>query len=163
MSEIIIREIVANDNIAIAKLIRDVLIELGAPKVGTAYEDTSLDELFHLYNSMEKAVYFILEIDSVISGGVGISNLNGFDGEICELQKMYISPNARNKGLGAKMINTCFLAAKKMGYKKCYLETLPYMKSAIRLYENSGFKSLNAPLGNTGHYSCTEWMLKDLQ
>ncbi len=162
MSEIIIREIAPNDNKAIAKLIRAVLIELGAPKVGTAYEDTSLDELYSLYNSKKNAIYFIIEIDGVVSGGAGIYELEGFNREICELQKMYLSPNARNKGLGVKMINRCLLEAKRMGYEKCYLETLPYMKSAVKLYQKSGFKALDSPLGNTGHYSCTEWMIKEL-
>jgi putative acetyltransferase len=54
------------------------------------------------------------------------------------------------------------LEAKKMGFKNCYLETLPYMKSAVKLYKKTGFVALDAPLGNTGHYSCTEWMIKEL-
>ena len=61
MSEIIIREIAPNDNKVIAKLIRDVLVELGAPKVGTAYEDTSLDVLSEEYQK-QNAQYFVLEI-----------------------------------------------------------------------------------------------------
>jgi len=161
MSEIIIREIEVHDNRAIAKLIRNVLIELGAPKVGTAYEDKSLDVLSSVYNN-EKAVYFVIEIGGNIVGGAGISQLENTTENICELQKMYFSPEARGKGLGAKMMQQCLTAAKKLGYEKCYLETLPYMKSAVRLYERTGFKVLSAPLGGTGHYSCTEWMIKEL-
>lgn len=42
----IIREIQSKDNQQIKKVIRDVLIEFGVPKVGTAYEDKALDDMF---------------------------------------------------------------------------------------------------------------------
>jgi len=161
MPEIIIREIEVHDNNAVAKLIRDVLESLGAPKVGTAYEDSSLDVLYSVYDK-EKAVYFVLEIDGNVVGGAGISQLENTKDNICELQKMYFYPVARSKGLGVKMMQKCLTAAKNLGYEKCYLETLPYMKAAVRLYEKTGFETLKAPLGKTGHYSCTEWMIKEL-
>lgn len=161
MSEIIIREIETRDNKAIALLIREVLVELGAPKVGTAYEDKSLDILSKVYDK-DRAVYFVIEVDGVLVGGAGISQLENTKDNICELQKMYLLPQARGKGLGVKMIMQCIEAAKELRYEKCYLETLPYMKSAVKLYKKMGFKVLDAPLGNTGHYSCSEWMLKEL-
>ena len=161
MSEIIIREIEARDNVAIANLIREVLLELGAPKVGTAYEDKSLDKLSEVYSN-PKAIYFVIEIGGKVVGGAGIYQLENTTDNICELQKMYFLPEARGKGLGARMINKCIETGKGFGYEKCYLETLPYMKSAVKLYEKTGFKALDKPLGNTGHYSCSEWMIKEL-
>ena len=41
-----IRAIENKDNTALAVAIRKVLIELGVPKVGTAYEDEELDAMF---------------------------------------------------------------------------------------------------------------------
>ena len=41
-----IREIKRKDNEEIARVIRSVLVEYGVPKVGTAYEDKSLDCMF---------------------------------------------------------------------------------------------------------------------
>jgi putative acetyltransferase len=161
MSEIIIREIEATDNAAVAKMIREVLLELGAPKVGTAYEDETLDVLSEVYDT-KKAVYFIAELDGKVVGAAGISQLENSVENICELQKMYFSPEVRGKGFGAQMMQKCLEAAKNFEYDKCYLETLPYMKSAVKLYERSGFVALDAPLGDTGHYSCSEWMLKTL-
>ncbi len=161
MSEIIIREIEARDNVAVAKLIREVLVELGAPKVGTAYEDKSLDVLSEVYES-DNATYFVAELDGKIVGSAGISQLENTTDNVCELQKMYFLPEARGKGLGSKMIQKCLTTAKDLGYEKCYLETLPYMKSAVKLYKRTGFKALSEPLGETGHYSCTEWMIKEL-
>lgn len=97
-----------------------------------------------------------------ILGGAGIAQLKNSTENICELQKMYFSPEARGKGLGSKMMKTCLQKAKKLGYEKCYLETLPYMKDARKLYRKVGFQSLDKPLGDTGHYSCNMWMIKTL-
>lgn len=157
----ILREIQPRDNKQIAKVIREVLIEFGVPKVGTAYEDKTLDMMFETYN-IPNTVFFIVEKDFQIIGGAGIMQLKGSNENICELQKMYFSPEARGKGLGAKMMKTCLKKAKEFGYKKCYLETLPYMKDARKLYHKVGFESLDSPLGNTGHYSCNMWMIKTL-
>jgi putative acetyltransferase len=44
-----------------------------------------------------------------------------------------------------------------------YLESFPDMKEAIRLYEQNGFRYLDKPLGNTGHYACNVWMVKNLK
>ena len=41
-----IREITANDNAELARVIRSVLLEMGAPKIGTAYEDAATDKMF---------------------------------------------------------------------------------------------------------------------
>jgi putative acetyltransferase len=161
LNNFIIREIEPNDNAKIAKAIRSVLIEYGVPKVGTAYADIILDTLFENYN-VPNAIYFIIEKDGEIYGGAGIKQLDNYQGNVCELQKMYFMPEARGIGLGSKMMDTCLQKAKEFGFEKCYLETLPYMEEARKLYRKVGFKDLDAPMGDTGHYSCNLWMLKDL-
>ena len=158
---IVIREIELDDNPKIAKAIRSVLIEMGVPKVGTAYEDTALDCMAETYNKPKKA-YFVVADGNTILGGAGVSPLDNYDGNICELQKMYFMPQVRGRGLGSELMKKCLTFAKNAGFEQCYLETLPYMKDARKLYKKVGFKSLEKPLGNTGHYSCTEWMIKDL-
>ena len=75
---------------------------------------------------------------------------------------MYFLPEARGIGLGSKMMETCLQKAKEFGFEGCYLETLPYMEDARKLYRKAGFKDLDAPMGDTGHYSCNLWMLKNL-
>jgi putative acetyltransferase len=161
LSDFKIREIEPYDNPKIAKAIRDVLIEFGVPKVGTAYADKILDTLFEYYNT-EKAVYYVIECNGKIFGGAGIKQLDNYNGNVCELQKMYFLPQARGIGLGSLMMNTCLNKAKEFGFEACYLETLPYMKDARKLYRKVGFKDLDAPMGDTGHYSCNLWMLKQL-
>ena len=158
---IVIREIEQKDNPKIAIAIRSVLIELGVPKVGTAYEDTALDCMTETYDQPRKA-YFILEKGDDIIGGAGISPLDNYKGNVCELQKMYFMPEARGKGLGTQMMKKCLDFAKHAGFDQCYLETMPYMDDARKLYKKVGFEFIDQPMGDTGHYSCSVWMLKDL-
>jgi putative acetyltransferase len=134
---------------------------MGVPKVGTAYEDKSLDDMNATYQP-SKMQYFVVEENGTLIGGSGIAPLQGLENEVCELQKMYFLPEARGRGIGAHMMETCLHFAKTQGFKKCYLETLPYMENARRLYARTGFQSLEKPMGDTGHYNCTMWMLKDL-
>ncbi|MGV8814705.1 MAG: GNAT family N-acetyltransferase [Gelidibacter sp.] len=159
--DILIREIEKGDDVQVAKLIRAVLIEMGVPKVGTAYADQSLDMMTETY-AKERAAYFVNEDQGEVVGGAGIAPLDNFEGHVCELQKMYFLPKARGKGLGAQMMEVCLQKAKSFGFEKCYLETLPYMTDAAKLYAKSGFEYLDGPLGDTGHYSCDVWMIKTL-
>ena len=156
-----IREIKTEDDAQIASVIRSVLVEMGVPKVGTAYADAALDIMTATYNK-DKASYFVIDDHGKIIGGAGIAALENCDGSICELQKMYFLPEARGIGLGTEMMAICLNKAKSYGFEKCYLETLPYMKAATKLYAKSGFESLDGPLGDTGHYSCNVWMIKSL-
>ena len=158
---IVIREIKTKDDAQVARVIRSVLIEMGVPKVGTAYADEALDKMTATYNT-DRSAYFVVDDDGKIIGGGGIAPLENFDGTICELQKMYFLPEARGKGLGAEMMAICLKKAKSFDFKKCYLETLPYMQAATRLYVKSGFESLDGPIGDTGHYSCNVWMIKSI-
>ncbi len=162
MSNIKIRPVQPKDNKALANLIRSVLVEMGVPKVGTAYEDESLDKMYDAY-SHSRMQYYAVEKKGEIVGGAGIAPLQGeTSDDICELQKMYFLPVTRGKGIGYQLIEKCLSFAKEQGYTKCYLETMPYMKAARKLYHKVGFVSLEKPIGNTGHYSCQAWMIKEL-
>lgn len=160
-NNIVVREISNQDDELIAQVIRSVLIEFGVPKVGTAYADKSLDMMTDTYQNKDSA-YFVIDLNGQILGGAGIAPLDHFEGRVCELQKMYFLPEARGIGLGTKMMGICLKKAKAFGFEQCYLETMPYMNDARKLYKKFGFKSLEKPMGNTGHYSCNVWMIKNL-
>ncbi len=49
-----------------------VLIDIGVPKVGTAYADPELDFMFQAYHKARSA-YFVLEEDNQLLGGAGIA------------------------------------------------------------------------------------------
>jgi putative acetyltransferase len=161
MESITIREIQKQDNLEIAAIVRNVLMELGAPKVGTAYADPYLDTLFEVY-AIPKAVYFVIEKDGKIIGGGGIMQLDNSEENICELQKMYLLPEGRGLGLGKELIDNCIEKATEFGFESCYIETMTYMEAAQKLYKKVGFNYLDKQMGNTGHSSCQVWMLKKL-
>ena len=154
----IIRKITKADNQAVGNLVQVVLMEMGAPKVGTAYADPFLFDLFSVYNE-PKSVYYIIENQNRIVGGAGIGPL---ENDVCELQKMYFLPETRGLGLGTKLMQICLDDAKSFGYQSCYLETMHYMTDAQKLYRKVGFENIDSPMGNTGHTSCPVWMLKKL-
>ena len=156
-----IRYIEKSDNKKIAATIRKVIIEMGAPKTGTTYEDEELDAMFEAYEK-ERFIYFVIENGKQIFGGAGIAPLKNGDPLICELQKMYFLPEARGKGFGNQMIQRCIDFAKVSNFKQCYIETMPNMQDAQKLYTKTGFKYIDHSLGNTGHSSCSIWMLKTL-
>lgn len=162
MSSIKIREIQPQDNQQIAEVIRTVFIVDNYPKTGTAFADTQLDFMFETYNK-PNSIYFVVENDGKIIGGAGISKLDNTDENICELQKMYFLNEARGKGIGYEMILKCIEKANEFGYEKCYLETLPEMLVAQKLYKKVGFENVCSPIGGTGHTSCPVWMLKNLK
>ena len=131
------------------------------PAKGTAFADKELDNMHEAY-SFPRSVYFVVESESQILGGAGVMPLNKGPKNICELQKMYLHPMARGKGIGSDLLKLCLSFAKKNKFSLCYLETMPYMMNAQKLYKKNGFIYINAPMGDTGHYSCPIWMTKEL-
>lgn len=161
MNTPIIRLVEKKDNPQIAKMIRSVLEELGAPKVGTAYADQALDCMYETYQKPNSA-YFVVEQNEKIIGGAGVAPLGNFEGNICELQKMYFLSETRGRGIGAQMMEFCIAKSREFGFEKIYLETMEYMTHAQKLYKQSGFEYIEASMGDTGHYSCPVHMLKRL-
>lgn len=135
---------------------------MDVPKVGTAYSDTSLEDMYQTYQKPKSVFYVIALNDSIVACG-GIAPLQHFSGNLCELQKMYVAAVHRGKGWGKRMIRACMDSAQGFDYKGCYLETLPAMKAAQQLYLKMGFKYLQEPLGETGHMACTVRMLKNFR
>ena len=157
----LIRPINESDNKQIAVILREVLIEMDIPRIGSAYEDPEINNMYESYQS-KRSIYFVVEENNKILGGAGINQLKNGDINICELQKMYFHKSIRGRGIGDKMIELCLNFAVKSNYKKCYIETMPNMVDAQKLYIKKGFKYIDNPLGNTGHTACPIWMLKNL-
>jgi putative acetyltransferase len=158
-SEIIIRPIQASDNAALANIIRRTLEEFGANHPGTVYYDESTDRLSEIFEA-NGSCYFVAEKEDVLLGGAGIYPTEALPNGVCELVKMYLLPIGRGTGLGKKLMEKCLNKARELGYQKVYLETMPELTSAIPMYEKFGFRYLDAPLGNSGHFGCAIQMLK---
>jgi putative acetyltransferase len=149
------------DDPRIAAIIRTVMPEFGASGCGFAINDPEVDWMSRAYAGPRSA-YFVLRRDGRVLGGGGVAPLEGGDPDICELRKMYFLPEARGLGAGAAMIERCLEAARDFGFRRCYLETLTGMDAAMRLYERSGFRRIDGPMGATGHGGCNTFYLRDL-
>ncbi len=159
-NSIAIRSIQPDDNVAIARIVRDSLSEFGANHLGTVYYDETTDHLFELFRE-PLAYYFIAEKEGVVLGGAGIFPSKGLPEGTCELVKMYLVREIRGHGLGGRLIALCLAKAKENGFSKVYIETMPELRRAMSIYEKFGFRYLEGPLGNTGHFGCAIWMLKE--
>jgi len=159
--EYTIRKIIKEDNKAIAVIIRSVLAEFNANKPGTVYYDPTTDDLFTLFQTPRSA-YFVAKINNEIVGGSGVFPTPNLPEGCCELVKIYLSPAARGKGIGKALMQECFTTAKELGYSSMYLETMPELSTAVGMYEQMGFTCLKGPLGNSGHFGCDIWMIKEL-
>lgn len=156
-----IRNVVKNDNKKLAIIIRNTFEEFNAPRTGTVYNDPTTDNLYKLFDS-ERAVLWVAEFDKKLVGCCGVYPTPGLEPGYAELVKFYLAPEARGKGIGRELMKKTIESAKLLGYKKLYLESFPHFATAVGMYKNAGFVSLDAPMGNSGHTSCNIWMIKEL-
>ena len=161
MSSLSIRTIQPADNQPLARIIRSALAEFGANKPGTVYYDPTTDTLYDLFQT-PGSIYYVAELDGELIGGAGIYPSAGLPPDTCELVKMYLSPEARGKGTGKTLIDNALQFAREAGYKKVYIETMPELRKAMSVYEKFGFRYLDGPMGQTGHFGCDVWMLLEL-
>lgn len=140
------------------KVIRDCLIEYNLNIPGTAWEDPYLDKFSEYYSLTDKREYYVVLDEGRVVGGCGFGEL---EGDICELQKMYITKEYRGKGYAQRVLEKVEGEAKK-SYKRIYLETVENMKSAIKFYGKNGYELCDS-VGDTGHNSCGVKMIKDLK
>lgn len=158
---IFIRPIEPADNAALAALIRSTLEEFGVAREGTVYFDPSTDALYE-YFLRDKAVYNVALLNGNIIGGAGIYPTDGLPAGTCELVRMYLTPATRGLGMGKKLLELCIGQARRFGFGRIYLETLHELNAALKFYEKAGFRYLSAPLGNSGHFGCPLWMLREV-
>jgi len=156
-----IRNIEAKDNVAMAKIIRDSLMEFNAAKPGTVYFDETTDRLSEIF-AAPRSAYFIIEVNGEVAGGAGIFPTEGLPDDTCELVKMYVSKKYRGNGYGQTLLEKCFEEAKEEGFKKMYIESMPELRNALGMYEKNGFQYISHSLGNSGHTGCDLWMIKEL-
>lgn len=64
----------------------------------------------------------------------------------CEMKRLYIAPEGRGNGAGRALVRAVMDEARKLGYRKMRLDTLPVLEPAIALYKSEGFAEC-APFG----------------
>ena len=81
---------------------------------------------------------FFAEVDGGPAGCVGVRPLPDSDG-VCEMKRLYVTPEERGHGVGAALALAAIKAAKAIGYRKLMIDTLPSMRMAVKLYRELGF------------------------
>ncbi|WP_215225887.1 GNAT family N-acetyltransferase [Echinicola shivajiensis] len=156
------RPIQIKDNQAVKELIQNVFVEFDAPREGTVFADPDMEDLYGLFERTSKSVFWIAEASGEILGCCGVYPTEGLPREVAELVKFYLAPSSRGKGIGKALLKKCTESAQELGFKSLYIESIPEFENAIGLYKRQGFRRLDQPLGDSGHFTCTIWMLKEL-
>jgi len=156
-----IRPIVPSDNPRIAEIVLRVMEDFDADPNTTIAGDPTLHHMYENYEEA-RAAYFTAVWFGKVVGGCGIRQLEGTEDNVCELQRMFILPETRGKGIGKAMMEKCLSQASTFGYAHIYIETLSQMYEARQLYRRYGFAEIPQRLGNTGHRGCDIKMLRKL-
>ena len=78
--------------------------------------------------------------ESQLAGCVALRRI---DERICEMKRLFLRTEFRGHGLGRRLIETIIHEAKRIGYERMRLDTLPpKMNDAIDLYRSYGFKEI---------------------
>lgn len=161
IDDFLIKPLERDDNAPMAAIIRASLAEFGVDKPGTVFTDPTTDDLHTLFRT-PRSHYMTAWKDGRLFGGAGVFPSAGLPADTCELVKMYLLPDVRGRGLGRKMISLCLERAKDFGFQRVYIETMPELTRAIDVYRRFGFRHLDGPMGDTGHFGCDVWMILDL-
>lgn len=86
--------------------------------------------------------------------------LRELEGDVCEMKRLYVRPEARGRGLARRLITRLCDEAKSLGYVEIRLDTLPMMGDAQAIYEGYGFVDI-APYYDTP-IAGTRFMAKKL-
>ena len=105
------------------------------------------EEILHLEEKYAppKGQIYLVFVDGELAGCVG---MKPSDDSHAELKRLYVRPAFRGRNLGETLTRRIMDDARKAGYRYLRLDTLPGLKSALKLYRRLGFREI-AP-----YYDC---------
>ena len=159
---VIYRKIESGDDAAIARIIRENLEANHLDIPGTAYFDEHLDHIstYYLANPSEREYFILTDVQGRVIGGIGLAECDLFE-DCAELQKLYLSDDAKGRGTGYELICKIEDKARELGYRYMYLETHTNLGAAIHIYEKSGYKAIEKPAGVI-HSAMNKFFIKEL-
>ena len=108
--------------------------------------DDELADLKYKYGEPDGRIY-IAYLGGRSAGCVGMKRQ---DERSCELKRLYVRPEYRGRGLARYLSELILSEAKKAGYERVLLDTLPFLGEAQALYKSLGFyeipKYLKSPM-----------------
>ena len=97
--------------------------------------EQELAELPGRYSPPSGAVLFA-DLDGAIAGVVALRSLSP---DIAEMKRLFVRPAFHGGGLGRALAEAVIEEARRRGYARLRLDTLPMMGRAIDLYRKLGF------------------------
>jgi GNAT superfamily N-acetyltransferase len=82
---------------------------------------------------------YLLRVNRKPAGCVA---LTGHD-ECCEMKRLYFRPADRGRGLSRLLCERVIEDARSIGYTYMHLDTFPFMRNALHLYEKLGFEYID--------------------
>jgi ribosomal protein S18 acetylase RimI-like enzyme len=77
------------------------------------------------------------------TNAMGCVALRPIDAISCEMKRIYVRPQARGQELGRRLAERICSEGRDAGYRRIFLDTLPTMESAMRLYQSMGFQTVD--------------------
>jgi ribosomal protein S18 acetylase RimI-like enzyme len=72
----------------------------------------------------------------------GCVALRRIEGPICEMKRLYTRPKFRRLGIGRALCEAVMQEARRIGYQRMRLDTLPSMEAAKAMYLSFGFREI---------------------
>lgn len=88
-------------------------------------------------------LYLDISDDGIARGCIALRKLSDGKGEV---KRLYVRPECRGNGIATALVERIIEDARDIGYKELYLDTLPELESAVKLYKSFGFEE-------TGQYN----------
>ena len=100
---------------------------------------------------------YLARIDGKAAGCIALRKL---DESRCEMKRLYVRPEYRNRQIATKLIDQLLRDARSIGYQQLLLDTIPGLTDAIRMYQKLGFRDI--PRYNDSPLDTTVYMGLDL-